>query len=65
MANEIEVGSMVALTRSMEGFEKGQRCVVSEIMRGGYLYISIEGSDSATESFSVHNTDVELATTVS
>lgn len=60
MTSEISVGDVVGLTRDMEGLKKGQRCLVAEMMRGGYIYISAEGTDTGTESFSVHLSDVDL-----
>lgn len=60
MTSKIEVGDIVGLTRNMEGFEKGQRCVISEMMRGGYVYLAPEGSDPEKASFSAHLTDVDL-----
>ncbi len=60
MSSEIAVGDTVGLTMKMEGFEKGQRCLVSEMMRGGYVYLSAEGSDAETASFSAHLMDLEL-----
>jgi|GEM_PF-3734824 len=60
MSKEIAVGDTVLLTLKTDGYEKGQRCIVSEMMRGGYVYLSAEGTDVETTSFSAHVMDLEL-----
>ena len=60
MTSKIEVGDIVGLARTLDGLEKGQRCVIAEMMKGGYVYLYPEGSDPEVSSFSTHLTDVDL-----
>lgn len=64
MADEISVGSVVTLTSTVNGNEKGTKCTVLEMMRGGYLYLVVEGGDPEKDAFSIAAFEVELAAPV-